>query len=322
MSRTVAFATLILLSIGLMNAPQTALADEPTAESILKKVPKLSSESTELKNFSARARINTPTPGLAIVADVAWVRDKGQTFILYNPTSGLPIALYADGQMVMYDVIAAKILVIEKANGVLDLQATDEKVSFGFGFNSTEGRIHLDLASFYKCSGDATLEQNDNAWLLTSLSKSGKSKLVGKVLPGQEWPLHEMELLHATENQVLISISNISVNKPDGFQLRPFPAPDKFPQDVKVDRLTKEKAESFCSTMGAMAKWLRVIYGHAALAAPELRDNPLGVFVDWNKAAEAEKALGPAFRKIIDYKEPPVTANATDADAHRDDRKK
>jgi hypothetical protein len=120
-----------------------------------------------------------------------------------------------------------------------------------------------------------------------------------------------LSLSSADGKYVIFSISNLCINQADAI-VRKFPTREQFPAELKVDRITKEKSEGFFNSIGLGAKWARVIYGHGALANPELRGDLIGRFVDWDKAAEAEKTIGPAFRKLVEFEEKPTTTNAGD----------
>lgn len=313
MSRPAA-ASAVLIFISLAHTLQPAFAEEPTVESVLKKIPVLSPDNLELKNFTATVRCDASVPGAAMLADIAWVRDKGCSEVMYNPSSGAPIGYLADEKLMFYDLIAGTVIVLENANAAIDGHGTDDGVSFGIGFDTSKQKVCLDLPSFFEkldvCLDEATLDQTDGKWQLTR--QGDEVQMVGIVSPDQQWPLHEFRLGSADGKHVAFSVSNIYINQAD-VAVRKFPSAEQFPAELKVDRITKENSKGFFASLGVSAKWGKFVYAHAALANPELRDIPFGGFVDWEKAAEAEKTIGPAFRKLLAFEEKPMTVNASDA---------
>lgn len=278
-------------------AGPAAEAKDPTAEALVKRIPRLSSKNRELKSF--HARLSMGTGPISVPVEFAWHRPDRFGLLWMHSRSGCPVVYVAEKQGFVSNVIDSTIFQFETAhlNGILKIDGNQVKYRFGIVQKKSIAELDIDLPSLFGIGTvDSVKRIDDRHCRLTRMASSGRSKLVAVFRKDADWTLEEVRLIQLKDNATLIAVSDIRINQPFPKRFHSFPQLSKLPKSVTVkSAITDSKLKNVAS----VALMMRAMAGQIAFADKKARKSFVFIGVDWKEVERNVRIVTPALRQLL-----------------------
>lgn len=291
---TFSLAAAMLFAAGF--AGSTAMADDPTAETLLGRIPRLSPKNKDLKSFECKLTIGTGPTSMPI--QLAWQRPDRNGLLWMHPRNGSPVMYLSKKQAFVSDVISSTVYKFDSAHPSVILRIDGSKVNYRFGLVQKQvAELDFDLPSLFKIGTvDSVKRIDDRHCRLTRMSGTGKTKLVAVFHKDADWTVQDVRLIQIKDDTTLFTVSDIKINQPFPKIFHSFPQLTNLPKSLKVKPAISKSA---LKNLASGALMIRAMAAQVAFSNEELRKSVVFFGVDWKQAQRNERMVTPVLRQRL-----------------------